>query len=169
VDHAIGPILLKLPESIYLLLTQTPLLCLQKGSSMILTHGMSQAPSQCFPLPTWFSGQAEEIVLWDGVWWPSVDACVSFLQRIPCIHTLTLRGVDMDMVLQAVEIQKDTSILESLPSAESGSTTGEQVVTSRKNVLLLLFSGLVKSAASLATETVRMRMATHIQVAGAMR
>jgi hypothetical protein len=82
----------------------------------------------------------EEIVLWGETrapeWWTieaSVDHYVSFLQRIPRIHTLMLCGVDLNMVLQAVKIagdKEDASVPESLPNA--GSTMGEQVVGSQK-------------------------------------
>jgi hypothetical protein len=105
---------------------------------MILTPCESEASSICFPLPTWFPGQVEEIVLWGRTWewWPvetSVDAYVSFLQMIPRIHTLTLCGIDLNMILQAVEIasdKEDVSVPESLPNA--GSTMVEQVVGPQK-------------------------------------
>ena len=115
-----------------------------RGPRLILTPCWSNnvRVSTCFPLPTWFPGQVEEIVLWGKTvtwqWWPveapvPVDYYASFLHRIPHIRTLTLRGVDLDMILQAVEIAsstEDTSTLELPPSA--GLTTGEQVGGSQK-------------------------------------
>jgi hypothetical protein len=108
-----------------------------RGPRLILTPCKSDV-STCFPLPTWFPGQVEEIVLWGKTWqwWPvaaSVDYYVSFLRGIPHIRTLTLCGVDLDIILQAAEIassKDDTSTLELPPSA--GLTTGEQVGGSQK-------------------------------------
>ena len=111
-----------------------------RGPRLILTPCWSDdfQVSTGFPLPTWFPGQVEEIVLWGKTWqrWPvqaSVDYYVAFLRRIPNIRTLTLCGVDLDMILQAVEIassNEDTRTFELLPSA--GSTTGKQVGGSQK-------------------------------------
>jgi hypothetical protein len=82
----------------------------------------------------------EEIVLWGRTWEgrgpakASVSGYVSFLQSIPHIHTLTLCGIDLNMILQAVEIasdKEDASVPEP-PPTNAISTTGEQVVGSRK-------------------------------------